>query len=174
MQDSTPLSPEDAARLYERYGFFLLRRCRAILRDPAAADDALQQAFERILRAGGAVAHVDEPLRWLYRVVDRCCFDQLRRRRRSIESPHEREVGETAHPDADLEARDAVLKVLGTMNEQEMRIAVLLFLDGMSQGEIAHEMGVSRVTVNKKVQALRARAEQYLGRRVRTGEEASP
>jgi RNA polymerase sigma-70 factor (ECF subfamily) len=157
------LAPAEAARLYERYGFFLLRRCRTILRDAAAADDALQQAFERILRGGGAVLHADEPLRWLYRVVDRCCFDVLRSRRRSIESA-QGEVNETGHPGVDMEARDAALKLLGTMNDDEMRIAVLLFVDGMSQGEIAEEVGLSRVTVNKRIQALRARAEQYLAR----------
>jgi RNA polymerase sigma-70 factor (ECF subfamily) len=161
---STPLTPEEAALLYEKYGFFLLRRCRTLLRDAASADDALQQAFERILRSGGAVKQASAPLRWLYRVVDRCCYDVLRSRRRSIESLESDEVGKTAHPAVDIEARDAALKLLGMMTEQEMQIAVLLFVDGMSQGEIADEVGVSRVTVNKKIQALRARAEQYSGR----------
>lgn len=163
-QAPNPLSPEEAALLYEKYGFFLLRRCRTLLRDAAYADDALQQAFEQLLRSGGAVKQASEPLRWLYRVVDRCCFDVLRRRRRSIESPRSDELGETAHPAVGIEARDAVLKLLGTMTEQEMQIAVLLFVDGMSQGEIAAEVGVSRVTVNKKIHALRVRAEQYSGR----------
>jgi RNA polymerase sigma-70 factor (ECF subfamily) len=163
----TPLTAEEAARLYEEYGFFLRRRCRMILRDDAAADDALQQAFERVLRSGAAIRDADEPLRWLYRVVDRCCFDLLRKRKRSIESAHgEDEVdGETPHPNVDIEARDAVLKLLGLMSEDEVRIAVLTFIDGMSQGEIAEEMGVSRVTINKRIQALRARAEQHLGHR---------
>jgi RNA polymerase sigma-70 factor (ECF subfamily) len=156
------ITPEDAARLYERYGFFLRRRCRTILRDPVAADDALQQAFERILRSGAGVMRADEPLRWLYRVVDRCCFDVLRSRRRSIESSHGDEVGGTPHPGVNIEARDAVLKLLGTMSDEERTIAVLLFVDGMSQGEIADEVGLSRVTVNKRIAALRARAEQYL------------
>jgi RNA polymerase sigma-70 factor (ECF subfamily) len=160
----SPLRPEEAALLYEKYGFFLLRRCRTLLRDGPSADDALQQAFEQILRSGGAVKEASAPLRWLYRVVDRCCYDVLRRRRRSMESPGSDELGETAHPAVDIEARDAVLKLLGTMSEQEMQIAVLLFVDGMSQGEIADEVGVSRVTVNKKIQALRARAEHYSGR----------
>ena len=102
MPESLP--PADAARLYETYGFFLLRRCRTILRDAAAADDALQQAFERILRSGGAVLHADEPLRWLYRVVDHCCFDVLRSRRRAIGSVHGEEVDETGHPGVDIEA----------------------------------------------------------------------
>jgi RNA polymerase sigma factor (sigma-70 family) len=162
---SDSLPPKEAARLYERYGFFLLRRCCTILRDPVAADDALQAAFERILRSGGAVLQADEPLRWLYRVVDRCAFDVLRRRKRSIESSEGDEVGATPHPGVDLEARDAVLKLLGTMSDEEMQIAVLLFVDGMSQGEIADEIGLSRVTVNKKIQALRARVGQVSGRR---------
>jgi RNA polymerase sigma factor (sigma-70 family) len=161
---SASLSPSDAARLYERYGFFLRRRCRTILRDASAADDALQQAFERILRGGAAVLEAEEPLRWLYRVVDRCCFDVLRSRRRSIESARGEEVGETAHPGVDLEARDEAMKLLGSMSDEEMRIAVLLFVDGMSQGEIADEVGLSRVTVNKRIQALRARALQTLAR----------
>jgi RNA polymerase sigma factor (sigma-70 family) len=160
-----PLAPDDAAHLYQRYGFFLLRRCRVILRDPAAADDAMQQAFERLLRGGAAVKQADEPLRWLYRVVDRCCFDILRTRRRSIESPHDEDAA-TQHPSIDLEARDAVLKLLAILSEQEMQIAVLLFVDGMSQGEIAEEVGLSRVTVNKKIQALRARAGEVLGKEV--------
>jgi RNA polymerase sigma factor (sigma-70 family) len=158
------LSSADAARLYERYGFFLLRRCRTLLRDPAAADDALQQVFEQLLRRGGGVLAADEPLRWLYRVVDHCCFDVLRSRRRSKESSQGdgAELGETPHPGVDIEARDAALKLLGTLSDEEMRIAVMLFVDGMSQGEIADEVGLSRVTVNKRIQALRARAAHYI------------
>jgi RNA polymerase sigma-70 factor (ECF subfamily) len=165
------LRPEEVSALYAKYGFFLLRRCRTILRDQALADDALQEAFVKVMRGGGAIREADEPLRWLYRVVDHCCFDTLRKRRRSLEAARDPErdaegagEGETAHPGVAIETRDAVLRLLGTLDESEMRIALCLFVDGMSQGEIADEVGVSRVTVNKKVQALRARAEQWLGR----------
>jgi RNA polymerase sigma-70 factor (ECF subfamily) len=158
------LTPEEASRLYEKYGYFLLRRCRTILRDASIADDALQQAFEKILRSGGAVRRAEKPLLWLYRVVDRCCFDLLRRRKRTPESSSDEELGTTCHPSIDIEARDAALKLLAMLSEEEMQIAVHLFIDGMSQGEIAKEVGVSRVTVNKRVRALRVRAEQTLGR----------
>jgi RNA polymerase sigma-70 factor (ECF subfamily) len=158
------LTTEEISALYEKYGFFLLRRCRAILRDTALADDALQETFVKVLRAGGAVRAADEPLRWLYRVVDHCCFDALRRRRRSVETPSDEE-GASVHPGVQIELRDAVQRLFGSLDEQEMRIAVLLVLDGLSQGEIADEVGVSRVTVNKKVQTIRARAEAWLGGR---------
>jgi RNA polymerase sigma-70 factor (ECF subfamily) len=155
----------DVSALYAKYGFFLRRRCRTILRDDALADDALQEAFVKVLRTEGALREVEEPLRWLYRVVDRCCFDALRRRRRSVVSGggDHYEDAPTVHPGVEIEMRDVVLRLLGTFGEDEMRIALLLFVDGMSQGEIAEEVGVSRVTINKRVQAIRARAEAWLG-----------
>jgi RNA polymerase sigma-70 factor, ECF subfamily len=157
------LPSTDVSALYAKYGFFLRRRCRTILRDDALADDALQEAFVKVLRSEGGLRGVEEPLRWLYRVVDRCCFDALRKRRRSVESPSDEE-GTSAHPGVEIEMRDAVLRLLATFGEDEMQIALLLFVDGMSQGEIAEEMGVSRVTINKRVQAIRVRADAWLGR----------
>jgi RNA polymerase sigma-70 factor (ECF subfamily) len=159
------LRTTSVSALYAKYGFFLRRRCRTILRDDALADDALQEAFVKVLRNEGALREVEEPLRWLYRVVDRCCFDALRKRRRSVESPSDDdEGGASAHPGVAIEMRDAVLRLLATFGDDEMQIALLLFVDGMSQGEIAEEMGVSRVTVNKRIQAIRARADAWLGR----------
>jgi DNA-directed RNA polymerase specialized sigma24 family protein len=79
-----------------------------------------------------------------------------------------------AHPGAAIESRDAVLSLLGTFDENAMRIALLFFMDGLSQGEIADEVGVSRVTVNKRVQAIRARVASWLDeqRRGKVGHES--
>jgi RNA polymerase sigma-70 factor (ECF subfamily) len=156
------LAAEEVSALYVKYGFFLRRRCRTILRDDALADDALQEVFVKIMRGGAPVREVGEPLRWLYRVVDRCCFDALRRRRRTVDAPSDHEAA-GAHPGVAIELRDAVLRLLGTFDEQQMQIALLLVVDGLSQGEIAEEVGVSRVTVNKKIQAIRAGAAAWLG-----------
>ncbi len=157
------LRPEEVSALYAKYGFFLLRRCRTILRDPALADDALQEAFVKVMRSGGAIREVDEPLRWLYRVVDHCCFDALRKRRRSVETPSDDE-GESVHPGIAIETRDAVGRLVDPLSVVERRIGLCLVVAGLSHGEIAEEVGVSRVTVNKKVQAIRARADEWLGR----------
>ena len=159
-----PLTTREVEELYAKYGFFLLRRCRMILRDDTLADDALQEVFVKVMRAGAGVREADEPLRWLYRVVDNACFDALRRRRRFSAAPTDDAMGASVHPSVAIETRDAVLQLLGSLDENEMRIALLLFVDGMSQGEIADDIGLSRVTVNKKVQAIRARADRYLGR----------
>ncbi|HEU4533448.1 MAG TPA: sigma-70 family RNA polymerase sigma factor [Polyangiaceae bacterium] len=153
-----PPSQREIAALYERYGFLLRRRCLLLLRDEALADDALQDAFVRLLRSDEGAGLGDRPLRLLYRVVDTTCFDHLRRRRvRRVEEPSPDDpVG--SHPDVPLEIRDAALRLLDSLADPDRRIAVLAFVDGLTQGEIAEEVGLSRVTVNKRVESLRARA----------------
>ena len=81
------------------------------------------------------------------------------------ESPIDVEIAAApTHPAIEIELRDTVIALLSSMNLQEQQIAVFLFVDGMSQGEIADELGVTRVTVNKRVQALRARTRSQLER----------
>jgi RNA polymerase sigma factor (sigma-70 family) len=60
-------------------------------------------------------------------------------------------------PGVDPAARLSVLRALADLEEPEQVLAVMLFVDGMSQGEAADELGVSRVTVNKRAQKIRDR-----------------
>ncbi len=158
------LTNAEVADVYRQYGFLLRRRCRIILKDDALADDALQEVFVRVMRFGKQLQHTDRPLGWLYRVADRCCFDQLRKRKRRAEvhEPSPEHAG--AHPAARLEVRDAVLSFLQTLNDVDRRMTVLAFVDGMSQGEIATELDCSRQTINKRLNRVRDRAEKVLGR----------
>lgn len=156
------LTNQEVAEVYRQYGHLLLRRCRLLLRDPALADDALQEVFIKVMRYGGELRHAEVKVRWLYRVADRCCFDLLKKRkqRAEVDAPVE-EVG--PHPAVQLELRDAAIKVLHRLNSKERRIAVMAFVDGMSQEAIASETGWSRQTINKKLQAIRKRAGRQQG-----------
>jgi RNA polymerase sigma-70 factor (ECF subfamily) len=159
------MSRDEVAALYQRYGYFLWRRCRLILRDDAAARDALQETFVKLLVHGASIRDADEPLRWLCRVADRCCFDALRKSRRlSFGSPDDARFDEVgAHPNVDPALRSAVLSLLGRLSQDDQRLAVMAFVDGMTQGEIGAEVGWSRVTVNKRLQRIRERARRVLG-----------
>ena len=86
VKTSSRLRSDEVSNIYERYGALMRRRCRRILRDDALADDALQEAFVNLIRYGAQFRAADAKLRWLYRIVDRCCFGQLDRRR-PAESP---------------------------------------------------------------------------------------
>ena len=157
------LSNNDVAEVYRRYGHLMLRRCRVVLRDDSLADDALQEAFIKLMRYGVQLQKVDARLRWLYRVTDRCCFDVLSQRVRLKEDHKPVEDPGTPHPAIRLEVRDAVMSLLHRLEEQERMLAMLHFVDGKEQGEIAAEMDWSSQTVGKRLQAIREQAEQQLG-----------
>ncbi len=163
------LTEIELADAYRMHGHLVLMRCRAILRDAAAADDALQEVFVRLMRYGDGLARATSPLRWLYRVADRVCFDMLGKSKRTRELA-QRAAAEPAYPSApgeDVAARDAVMQLLGGEDDRTRQIAVLHYLDGMPQGQVAEELGVSRQTVSKRLRKLRERARDW---KVRMGE----
>jgi RNA polymerase sigma-70 factor, ECF subfamily len=152
----------EVADLYRRYGYFVLRRCQLVLRDRAVAEDALQEVFVKVLRTEARLSEVERPIGWLYRIADNVCFDLLRRRKLAPSSSAGLDDVVGAHPAVRIEERNAVLAILAELDERDQRICMLAFVDGMTQGEIADEVSLSRVTVNKRIQAIRTRAESLL------------
>lgn len=159
--------------MYHRYGALLERRCRLLMRDHAHAEDALQELLAALLRRGESFREAASPYRWLCRAADRTCLDLLRRSKRVREALSSDGLEELdplgPAPGVDAEARLAALQSLGLLDEDQQDLAVMLFVDGMSQGEAAAELGLSRVTVNKRTQRIRAQ----LGLATLEDEEAS-
>ncbi len=59
-----------------------------MLGDPDRVDDVLQEAYLKAYRRlPKRFANEAHEATWLYRVVYRCCLDELRRRSREKESP---------------------------------------------------------------------------------------
>jgi len=155
------MTEDEVAQAYRQYGFLVLRRCRRILRDEAAGEDALQEVFVRLMRYGRAFEKAESKVLWLYRVADRCCFDLLARRTSRAEAP----LGESAQDlrpagggAQAIEDRDVVLRFLAHFDDRLKKVAVLHYLDEMTQEEIAEATGWSRQTIFKKLAVLRERA----------------
>lgn len=163
------LDNAELAELYRRYGFFLRRRCVVLLRNEAHADDAMQETFLKLMRAGAGVRAATQPMRWLYRVVDRTCFDHLRKVRRDARDVALDDVGDAllVTPGTTLEERRSVIEILDVLNDEEKAIAVMAFVDGMTHQEIADELGYSRMTILKRVASIRERAKSASARRAK-------
>ncbi len=143
--------------MYRRYGALLSRRCRLLLRDSAQADDAVQELLCVLLRRGEGLRAAESPYRWLCRAADRACLDLLRRGKHLRAAVDIDDVDPAGiAPGIDPEAQCAVVQSLAELNSEQQILAIMLFVDGLTQGEAAEELGVSRVTVNKRAQELRA------------------
>lgn len=155
------LSANEVSEVYHRYGALLERRCRLLMRDHAHAEDALQELLATLLRRGESLRKATSPYRWLCRVADRTCLDLLRRGKRARDALSGDGLEELdplgPAPGVDTEARLAALEALAQLDDDEQVLAIMLFVDGMSQGEAAAELGVSRVTINKRTQRIRSR-----------------
>jgi RNA polymerase sigma-70 factor, ECF subfamily len=160
---SAGLSDGQVSEIYRVYGHLLLRRCRLRTRDDAAAEDALQEAFVKIMKHGNAYLTAESRLKWLYRVVDNCCYDGFARRREMPEAPDE--IDDRLVPDnqpTDASARVDVERAFRRLRRSERAVAVLAFVGGLDQGQIARELGSSRQTVNKKLGTIRQRLMRWL------------
>ena len=151
------LSNGEVVDIHRRYGFFLRRRCALLLRDPSLVDDAFQEMFLKLMRGGAGVRSADVPLRWLYRVADRTCFDQLRRTKHTRRTASLDDAILPFHPGTEPEVRRAAVELLDVLDDEDQRIAVMAFVDGMSQQEIADELGYSRMTIVSRMTRLRER-----------------
>jgi RNA polymerase sigma factor (sigma-70 family) len=161
--EETTVAAADIRALYTRYGYLLQRRARVILRDPELAADAVQEAFLKAFRAQASLQDVEAPLAWLYRVLDRTCLDMLRRRKlqpSALSDAHPESA--SAHPELQLNERDFALKMLKNVDEASQQLALMAFVDGMSQQQIGDELGLSRVTINKRIGVLRTQLIQFL------------
>jgi RNA polymerase sigma-70 factor (ECF subfamily) len=152
---ATPaLDERELTQIHRRYRHLILRRCRRILRDSHSAEDVTQTVFIKLWRYGESFRRAAAPLWWLYRVADRCCFDELRRR---IPSGGDEAIDEkvAARVADSVEDRELLLRFLRRFDGRVQRIAVLRFCEEMSQDEIAAETCWSRQTVHKKLQLVR-------------------
>ena len=150
------LTANEVSEVYRRYGPLLERRCRLLLRDDVLAEDALHELYATLLRRGDGLRDATSPYRWLCRAVERSSLDLLRRRKRVREALTIDDVDALgAAPGVDADERRAVLEALEALLPEQQVLAIMLFVDGMTQSEAADELGVSRVTVNKRAQELR-------------------
>jgi RNA polymerase sigma-70 factor (ECF subfamily) len=130
--------------MYRLYGSTIYARCRRILRDEQAAEDAAQEAFVRVYRHLEKVPDSEQALQWIYRVATNYCLNQIRdkRRRQSITDGRCREARDGVEI-AGLDMREWMVRI----PEKLCSVAWLYHVDGMNQQEVAEALGISRRTV---------------------------
>jgi len=172
--------PAGLAEAYDRYATPLYSFCRTMLREPADAADAVQDTF---VIAAPRMAGLRDPERlrsWLYAVARNECHRRLRAgsKHASIEEAPD-VTDEAADVAADLERADLralVRDALGGVGPAEREVLELQLRQGLSGGEVADVLGVSRNHAHALLSRARDQLETSLGALVvaRTGRQDCP
>lgn len=144
----------------------LARTAWLLCGDAHQADELVQQALVRTYLAWPRARERD-PLAYARRVLANLRVDGWRRRRREVlVDPGDLPPGSepTVPSGADrLAERDRIVRALGTLTTRQRRVVVLRHLEGLSEREVADDLGVSVGTVKSTASRALARLRASLG-----------
>jgi RNA polymerase sigma-70 factor, ECF subfamily len=148
----------------------VLRRCRALLRDDAQAQDAMQDVFVALLRSHDRLSD-EAPAALLLRVATNTCLNRLRSQRCRAEDTDDdrlQRIADTADVEGERRtlARDLLAKLFRTddpLAASSQTISVMYLVDGMTLEEVARNAGMSVSGVRKRLRSVRARLAQLEG-----------
>jgi RNA polymerase sigma-70 factor (ECF subfamily) len=140
------------ALLYEREYPNVYRTVRAIVLDPAEAEDLTQESFARAYRARAGYRPTAPPGAWLHRIAVNTAISHLRKRRLTRLLPVR--LGPPATDDGEYarsEARSLCEAALADLKPEQRAAVVLFYLHDYSREEVAAILGIPSGTVASRI-----------------------
>lgn len=157
---------EDFDRLYRATYQRVFATLIVILKNPAAAEDAAQEAY---LRAFGSWKRwkQDAPAEaWIYRIALNVAFTHRRRERLHEVGEVIRRLGRPKEPDPTQAAQPDLIRELRALPSKQAAALVLRHMHGFTNREIAASLGVPERTVASRLAAAKTRLRARLGNRI--------
>jgi RNA polymerase sigma-70 factor, ECF subfamily len=147
------------AALVSQYAATLYRVAYSVLRNSADAEDAVQEAFLRVLRHRDTLSEVRDQRVWLIRIVWNIVLD---RKRRSKTRPETDDVSELARvlPAGGLSAEQRaaaaehhahVLACVEQLPDKERQVMMLSAFEELTSVEIASVVGITESSVRSRL-----------------------
>jgi RNA polymerase sigma-70 factor, ECF subfamily len=162
----------EVEEIYRRFAPAIHRRCRAILASEEEALDALHDIFLKLYDKLSTFRGDAELMTWLYRLSTNHCLNRLREQKtRARILGAVTPVDEGRSLSAELERRDLLRVLLGSLDEEHVAIAVHYYYDEMTQPEIAKVVGLSERTVRSRIKKIEEHAKAQMLALERIGPE---
>jgi RNA polymerase sigma-70 factor (ECF subfamily) len=139
-----------------------------LLRDPAAAEDVVQESFLKLMANAEKLEGRARLATWLYRVVYNACIDRLREQKRLVPVPEDGDEQAVPMPSLlvdfslspeemlrDAQTREALEEAIAALAPTLRAAFLLRDVEGLTTAEAAEATGVSEA--NLKVRLHRAR-----------------
>lgn len=150
---------EALAALVDQYASTLYRVAFSVMRNASDAEDAVQEAFLRVLRHRDTLGEIRDHRVWLIRIVWNIVLD---RKRRSKTRPETDDVSELARvlPTNEMSAEEVaaaaqhhayVLSCVDRLPAREREVMMLSAFEELSSVEIASVLGVTESSVRSRL-----------------------
>ena len=153
-----------AAQLYAIHYRPLVRLAALLMRDAATAEEVVQDAFAAVPGGWPRLRDTDKALAYLRQAVVNRSRSVLRHRTGARDHPQQPLPDTPGAGPAGLLDQPAARAALAGLPDRQREAIVLRYYAGLSEGEIAAAMGISRGAVNshtaRGLSALRAAVEQ--------------
>jgi len=156
------------AELYDRFGRTAYGLALRIVRDPALAEDTVQEAFLTLWRtAARFVPERGKASTWILTLVHRRAVDVVRREERRRTESLER-AAEPAVEGVDEDAwlrlqRERVQSALRSLPDTQREALELAYYGGFSQSELAERLGQPLGTIKSRMFTGLSRLRELLG-----------
>ena len=149
--------------LYAKLGPVIYARCRRILKDRAAAEDATQEIFIKILKSVESIPSEDAMMPWIHRVTTNHCLNALRDARRRAEPMPSESMPEPRDDDFEdsVVTKDFAEQLMARQPEELKAPVMLYHVKGMEQSKVASWLGISRRTVLYRLAEFTERAKKF-------------
>jgi RNA polymerase sigma-70 factor, ECF subfamily len=158
-------SSETITALVAEYSTTLYRVAYSVMRNAAEAEDAVQEAFLRVLKHRDKLSEIRDLRVWLVRITWNVVLDK---KRRSKTRPENEDVADFARvlPSADRRADDIlissqehsrILKAIDQLPSKERQALLLSAVDELATPEIAAVLGTTESSIRSRI--FRARRE---------------
>ena len=158
--EARPQVEEEALEaLVGQYASTLYRVAFSILRNPSDAEDAVQEAFLRVLRHRDTLGEIRDHRVWLIRIVWNIVLDRKRRAKTRPETDDVAELARVLPADGlSAEQRAAaaqhhahVLSCVDRLPTKEREVMVLSAFEELTSVEIASVLGITESSVRSRL-----------------------
>ncbi len=149
-------SEKIVSELYRQVGKMAALKATKVVGRMDIALEIVQETFLKLWKSKLSFPDKKAAFIWIYKTTHNASIDYIRLAMNKNTSIDQCSASDLASilPNTSIEERQLIMKATSQLNEREVQILLYVMVDGMTQGEIADVIGVSRKTVVRDWQKI--------------------
>jgi len=142
--------------LYNLVGKTAVLKAMKVVGRMDVALEIVQETFLKLWKSKPSFPDKKAAFIWIYKTTHNASIDYIRLAMNKYSSIDLCSTSELASifPNTSIEERQLILRATSRLSEREVQILIYVMVDGMTQGEIADVIGVSRKTIVRDWQKI--------------------